>query len=149
MSDASIRESKGDWQIFHDIFLSLESTRTSKSEKDILDEVQKEFGLPVDRKSWPDVLIVNGTPVERVLDFVFEQLGPFVQMVLELYRFLSEWVSTAGGRTTHFEIKAEDMKFKLEFPNVDFPKRVKWIEEWTRLQTRLVRVNWKYSLEIE
>lgn len=144
MSDANIRESKGDWQIFHDILLSLESTRAAKSENDILNVIQKEFDLPVNRKTWPDVLVKQGTPVERVLDVVFEQLGPFVQMVVEIYRFLSDWVSTAGGRTTHFEIKTEDMNFRLEFPNVDLPKRVKWIEELARLQTRLVKVNWEY-----
>ena len=77
MSDPGIRESESERQIFHDIFLSLESKRTAKSEKDILDAVQEKFGLPGDRKSWPDVLIANGTPVEKVLDFVFEQLGPF------------------------------------------------------------------------
>lgn len=122
--------------------MSLESHRPAKSEKDILDEVAERFGLPAKRNEWPDILVSKGASVEGVLDFVLERLGPFVNMVLDLYRFLSRMVSTAGGRTTHFEISADGRNFRLGFPDVGFPKKVKWIQEWGRIQTQLVTIDW-------
>lgn len=53
---AEIRLAKGDRGIFQDIFLSLESHRPAKSEKDVLDDVAKHFGLPAERAKWPDIL---------------------------------------------------------------------------------------------
>src|SRR2546430_16976646 len=117
MSDAAeIRLTKGDREIFQDIFRSLESHRPAKSEKDILDDMAERFGLPTERESWPGILVSKGASVEAVLDFVLDQLEPFMNMVLELYRFLSKMVSTAGGRTTHFEIIADGMDYRLDFP---------------------------------
>jgi hypothetical protein len=62
VSDAAeIRITKGDREIFQDIFLSLESHRPAKSEKDILDEVARHFGLPTERKVSPDQ-VADGLP---------------------------------------------------------------------------------------
>ena len=129
-------------QILAAILLSLESSRPSKSETDILDALAKHFELPPDKKLWADILVSKGESVDTVLDVIFEELRPFVQMMLEIYRFLSKLVSTTGGRTTHFEISTDDRRYKLKFPNVDFPKRVKWIEQWMLIQNRLVTIDW-------
>ncbi|MDX6576890.1 MAG: hypothetical protein QOE96_2843 [Blastocatellia bacterium] len=149
MSDAAeIRLTKSDREIFQDIFLSLESHRPAKSENDILDEVARHFGLPAERKVWPDTLVSKGEPVDAVLEVVFEQLGPFMNMVLELYHFLSKMVSTAGGRTTHFEISGDGKNYRLDFPDVGFPKKVKWIQEWGLIQTRIVTVDWNHISQL-
>lgn len=143
MSDAAeIRVAKSDREVFQQILLSLESHRQAKAEKDVLEKVQERFGLPSEREEWPDILVSKGESAEAVLDFVLEQLGPFVNMVLDLYRFLSKMVSTTGGRTSHFEISADDMNYRLEFPNVDFPKKVKWIQGWGVIHTQIVKVDW-------
>jgi hypothetical protein len=46
------------------------------------------------------------------------------------------------GRTTHFEISADGKNYRLDFPDVDFSKKVKWIQAWGLMQTRIVTVDW-------
>jgi hypothetical protein len=95
-----------------------------------LDEIREHFRLPKDENFWPAILVERGVSVETFLDFVLDRITPFVEMVLDLYSFFSKHVSTAGGRTTHFEVRAEAIKRVLQFPNIDLPRRVKWVEAW-------------------
>src|SRR5580765_6923888 len=87
MTDSKIRIASGDRAIFQEVLTSLEGHRPSKSEKDILDKIRERFDLSDNVNEWPDVLVNERHSIESFLQFVLEQLGPFVEMVIELYRF--------------------------------------------------------------
>lgn len=139
---AQIRITKGDEAVFSDILRSLESHRPSKAETDILEKIGEHFDLPRNRKLWPAALARNRVAVDIFLGFVFDLVTPFVNMVLDLYGFLSEHAATSGGKTTHFEIRADGVGTALKFPNVNLPRRVEWIKAWTEVQTQLVSIDW-------
>lgn len=140
-ASAPIRITGDPLSVFEDVLRSLESHRPSKAERDILDEIQERFQLPRNRKKWPS-LLANRTTVEEFLDYTLGLLSPFVEMVLDIYAFLSEYVSTTGGRTTHFEIDSHALSQPWRFEHVNFPKRVRWITTWAEVNIEQVVINW-------
>lgn len=137
-----IRVTEGDQAIFQEVLRSLESHHPAKAEKDILEHIREHFGLPRDIMLWPKSLVEKGVSTESFLDFVLHLMAPFVEMVLGLYGFFSKFVSTTGGRTTHFQITGEGHGGALNFPDVDFPRKVQWIQTWAEVQTQAVSIDW-------
>ena len=138
---APIRITEDPESVFDEVLRSLESHRPSKAETDILDAIRKEFRLPRNRSSWPR-LLASQTTVEAFLSYALVQLTPFVEMLLDIYRFLSHYVSTTGGRTSHFEIDSDALSQAWRFDNVDFPRRVRWITAWTEVNIEHVVIDW-------
>ncbi len=138
---ASIRITEDPESVFEEVLRSLESHRPAKAERDILDKIQERFGLLEKPGDWPAQL-ASQTKVEEFLAYTLQLISPFVEMVLEIYAFLSDYVSTTGGRTTHFEINSEALSEPMRFENVNFPKRVRWISAWAAMDTDLVVTDW-------
>jgi len=140
---AAIRESSEPQEIFTKVLQSLESHRPSKTDHDVLDEVRIQFHLLSDFDAWPEELVDKDVAVEDFLKCVMDQLGPFVDMLTELYEFLHRYVSTSGGRTEHFDIANNDLSRPWRFDTSRLPRRIRWVAAWRKLRIEEIAVNWE------
>ncbi|HLP90856.1 MAG TPA: hypothetical protein VK184_20020 [Nostocaceae cyanobacterium] len=141
-----IRTIENKEEIFKNVLTSLEIHRPTKTEAEqhIINQIQEKYTLPRRRNIdlWVNHLIKKNVSIEEFLDFVLQHLSPFVEMILDIYQFLSKYVSTTGGRTTHFEITDDLHQRILNFPDLNLPRKIQWIQTWTEIQIEVMDIVW-------
>lgn len=129
-------------EIFKQVLNALESHRKSKADLGVLDALAKQYGLPADRKLWVEHLLTSRIEVDAFLKFTLACIEPFVLMVLDLYSFLHEHVSTTGGRTQQFRVRSDDLANPWTFDVSKLPKQIEWISAWMDMEIEEVNVDW-------
>lgn len=130
-------------EIFTQVLNALESHRESKAELGVLDALAEEYGLPDDHELWVEHLLTSRVEVDAFLKFTLACIEPFVLMVLELYSFLHEHVSTTGGRTQQFRIVSDDLANPWTFDVSKLPKQIQWISAWMDMEIEEVEIDWE------
>lgn len=130
-------------EIFTQVLNALESHRKSKAELGVLDALAEHYGLPDDRELWVEHLLTSRVEVDAFLKFTLACIEPFVLMVLELYSFLHEHVSTTGGRTQQFRIVSDDLANPWTFDVSKLPKQIEWISAWMDMEIEEVEIDWE------
>lgn len=141
-----IRITQSRRETFERVLRSLEVHRPSKTEHDIVERIQARWHLtaPAGRpakavvEEWSATLDEQAVPVEEFLTLVMDGITPFVEMLLDIYRFLCRFVSTTGGRTEHFRIESNDLSTAWDFDTSLLPHQIEWIVAWRNARIQRV-----------
>jgi hypothetical protein len=128
--------------IFQMVLRSLESHREKKAEHDLLDQIAAHYDLKGDAARWAKQLADGGVAIDEFLKYTLALIGPFVEMVLDIYAFLRQYVSTTGGRTAHFRIDSEDLDNPWSFDVSKLPRQIEWISSWMDVTIEKVNIDW-------
>ena len=128
--------------IFEMVLRSLESYREKKAEQDLLDNIAGHYSLEGKPERWPKQLVDGSVAVDDFLKYTLGLIGPFVEMILDIYAFLREYVSTTGGRTEHFRIDSDDLHNPWSFDVSKLPREIQWISTWINMTIEEVSIDW-------
>lgn len=139
----NLRKTEDPVEIFRMVLRSLESHRRRKQETRLLDDIRDHYALGDDTRRWPEELVGKSVAVDDFLKHTLSVLAPFVEMVVDIYEFLHEYVSTTGGRTQHFVIRSKNLSAPWSFDVSRLPKLIEWISAWSDVAHEEVSIDWE------